>query len=73
LRTVALEPRNSHMPGPWSTNEYPRTPDDTFPAPRRAFAGRQGWDPVQGADALIDSIGLDALSLAHAPDAAPPD
>lgn len=32
----------------------------------RAFAGRQGWHPIQGAAVLIDTIGLDALALQRA-------
>ena len=35
----------------------------------RVFAGRQGWDPIQGAEVLIEGIGLDALSLGWARDA----
>jgi hypothetical protein len=37
----------------------------------RAFAALQGWDPVQGAETLIEGIGLDALSLTWARDATP--
>lgn len=36
----------------------------------RVFAGRQGWDPIQGAAVLIDVIGLNALGLSWASDAA---
>lgn len=36
----------------------------------RVFAGHQGWDPVQGAAVLIDGIGLNALGLDWARDAA---
>jgi hypothetical protein len=32
----------------------------------RAFAGRQGWHPIQGAEVLIETIGLDALALQRA-------
>jgi hypothetical protein len=32
----------------------------------RAFAGLQRWDPVQGAEILIEGIGLDARSLIRA-------
>jgi hypothetical protein len=32
----------------------------------RHFAGLQGWDPIQGAAVLIDSIGLDAARLTQA-------
>ncbi len=35
----------------------------------RAFARRQGWDPVQGAEVIIEGIGLDALALTRARDA----
>jgi hypothetical protein len=35
----------------------------------RAFAEHQGWDPIQGAEVLIEGIGLDALSLDWARDA----
>lgn len=36
----------------------------------RVFAGRQGWDPIHGAEVLIEGIGLNALSLDWARDAA---
>jgi len=35
----------------------------------QAFAALHGWDPVQGAQTIIDSIGLDALSLGRAQNA----
>jgi hypothetical protein len=35
----------------------------------QAFAALHGWDPVQGAETLIEGIGLDALSLVWAQDA----
>jgi hypothetical protein len=34
----------------------------------RTFAGRQGWEPTQGAQVLIESIGLHALALTRARD-----
>ncbi len=34
----------------------------------RAFAALQGWDPIQGAETLIEGIGLHALSLTRARD-----
>jgi hypothetical protein len=34
----------------------------------RQFAARQGWDPIQGAEVLIDTIGLDAHDLTRARD-----
>jgi hypothetical protein len=34
----------------------------------RQFAGRQGRDPIQGAEVLIESIGLDAHGLTRARD-----
>src|SRR6185437_13785306 len=34
----------------------------------RHFAGLQGWDPIQGAAVLIDSIGLNAARLTQARD-----
>ncbi len=37
------------------------------------FARLQGWDPVQGANHLIDSIGLDAHLLTRARDGIGPD
>jgi hypothetical protein len=37
------------------------------------FARLQGWDPIQGANHLIDSIGLYAARLAHARDGIGPD
>ena len=39
----------------------------------RAFAALQGWDPVQGAETLIEGLGLDALGLTRAGDAMPRD
>jgi hypothetical protein len=39
----------------------------------RAFAALQGWDPVQGAEILIEGLGLDALRLHWARDATRPD
>jgi hypothetical protein len=36
----------------------------------RGFAAARGWDPVQGTEVLIEGIGLDALSLTWARDAA---
>jgi hypothetical protein len=39
----------------------------------RTFAGLQGWDPVQGAEVLIEGIGIDALALTRARDATAPD
>ena len=36
----------------------------------RQFAGLQGWDPIQGADLIIDTVGLDAHALTRARDAA---
>jgi predicted RNA-binding Zn-ribbon protein involved in translation (DUF1610 family) len=39
----------------------------------RAFCAAQGWDPVCGTDAFVDGIGLDALALRWALDAAAPD
>jgi hypothetical protein len=39
----------------------------------RQFAGRQGWHPIQGAEVLIESIGLDARSLTRARDGIGPD
>jgi hypothetical protein len=39
----------------------------------RHFAGLQGWHPIQGADVLIDSIGLDVRSLTRARDDIGPD
>lgn len=35
----------------------------------QAFAARHGWDPVQGAETIIEGIGLDARSLVRAQDA----
>jgi hypothetical protein len=35
----------------------------------REFAAMQGWDPIQGAEVLIEGIGLNAYSLARACDA----
>lgn len=35
----------------------------------QAFAALHGWDPLQGAETLIEGIGLDALSLVWAQDA----
>ena len=32
----------------------------------QAFAALHGWDPVQGAQTIIEGIGLDALSLVWA-------
>ena len=37
------------------------------------FARLQGWDPIQGAHHLIDSIGLDAHLLTRARDGIGPD
>jgi hypothetical protein len=37
------------------------------------FARLQGWDPVQGANHLVDSIGLDAHLLTRARDGIGPD
>ena len=37
------------------------------------FAGLQGWHPVQGANALIDRIGLNAASLTQAREDSTPD
>jgi hypothetical protein len=34
----------------------------------RVFAARQGWDPIQGAEVLLEGIGLNALSLGWAQD-----
>jgi len=34
----------------------------------QAFAALHGWDPVQGAQTIIEGIGLDALSLTWAQD-----
>ena len=34
----------------------------------RQFAARQGWDPTQGAEVLIESIGLNAYGLTRARD-----
>jgi hypothetical protein len=35
----------------------------------QAFTALHGWDPAQGAETLIEGIGLDALSLVWAQDA----
>jgi hypothetical protein len=35
----------------------------------QAFAALHGWDPIQGAETLIEAIGLHALSLTRAQDA----
>jgi hypothetical protein len=35
----------------------------------RAFAAHKGWDPIQGAEVLLEGIGLNALSLGWAHDA----
>jgi hypothetical protein len=45
----------------------------TTHAELRHFAGLQGWDPTQGADVLVDTIGLDAHLLAQARDGIGPD
>jgi hypothetical protein len=37
------------------------------------FARLQGWDPIQGASHLVDSIGLDASRLIQARDGNRPD
>jgi hypothetical protein len=37
------------------------------------FARLQGWDPIQGANHLVDSIGLDAARLTQARDGNGPD
>jgi hypothetical protein len=34
----------------------------------RVFAAQQGWDPIQGAEVLLEGIGLNALSLGWAQD-----
>jgi predicted RNA-binding Zn-ribbon protein involved in translation (DUF1610 family) len=38
----------------------------------RAFCAAQGWDPVCGTDAFVDGVGLNALALRWALDAAAP-
>jgi hypothetical protein len=35
----------------------------------QAFAALHGWDPIQGAETIIEGIGLDALSLVWAQNA----
>jgi hypothetical protein len=42
----------------------------TAQAELRAFCTAQGWSPVCGADAFVDSIGFSALALHHAIDTA---
>ena len=37
------------------------------------FAKLQGWDPIQGANHLVDSVGLDAHLLTRARDGIGPD
>lgn len=37
------------------------------------FARLQGWNPIEGANHIIDSIGLDAARLTHARDDNEPD
>jgi hypothetical protein len=48
---------------------FRRHASTTTRAELRAFAALQGWDPVQGAETIIEGIGLDALSLTWARDA----
>lgn len=38
-----------------------RHASNTTRAELRAFAATKGWHPVQGAEVLIDGVGLDAL------------
>jgi hypothetical protein len=48
---------------------FRRHASTTTRAELRAFAALQGWDPVQGAEVLIEGIGFNARSLTHAREA----